>query len=151
MENDLSNFPTGVKQKAEEIFQIIKSSNCTPSKLDNTLPFGSEVVNVVDCLVYMLKDEIQQDKNKSEDFRQYITGVTNFLQDCLKDNHVTENERTNILGSLDNLGKYYSNVEQERIKQAGKNKRAFAGILGGFAAFVLAIFGINRYNNRNEA
>ncbi len=130
------------KHQAQKIRKIIKDPNHTIDQIGQVIPFKDEIVGTLNCLACMLKEEVDKDKRLSADFRQYLREVTQILNDCLKDNQITQNERIRIIEALDNYGKLYASVEQERERQSGRNKRFFTGTLATFslAAFVAWLF-----------
>lgn len=144
MENSSSTFTREEKRQAKKIRKIIKEPNHTLDQLKEAIPFKSEVVGVLNCLASMLKEEVDKDKKLSSDFRTYLQEVTLILRDCLKDNHISEKERIKIVEVLDDYGRHYAEVEREREKQSGKNKRFFGGALTALAGLGLILFKIKR-------
>lgn len=140
MENSSSTFTREEKRQAKKIRKIIKDPNHTLEQLKESIPFKSEVVGVLNCLASMLKEEVDKDKKLSSDFRTYLQEVTQVLRDCLKDNHISENERIRIIEALDNYGKQYAEVEKERERQSGKNKRFFGGMIATVASLAIILF-----------
>lgn len=138
----MEKFTKEEKQKAQKIREIVKDPNHTLSQLNNAVPFESEVaVRVLSCLANMLKEEVENDKIASQEYRTCMNNVINVLNQSLKDNKISQEERQNIIEALQVLGKSYSEVEGKRIEQSGKNKRFFGGLLTALAALVIAIFG----------
>ena len=136
----MEKFTKEEKQKAQKIREIVKDPNHTLSQLNNAIPFESEVaVRVLSCLANMLKEEVENDKIASQEYRTCMNNVINVLNQSLKDNKISQEERQNIIEALQVLGKSYSEVEGKRIEQSGKNKRFFGGLLAGIAALILTI------------
>lgn len=143
----MEDFTKEEKQKARKIREIVKDPNHSLSQLSNAIPFEGEVaVRVLSCLANMLKEEVENDKIASQEYRTCMNNVLNVLNQSLIDNRISQEERQNIIEALQVLGKCYSEVEGERVKQAGKNKRFFGGLLAGLAALVLAVFGLGGKN-----
>lgn len=142
MEKQSSKYTREEKRLAKKIRGIIKDPNHTRKQLKNAIPYKDEVVGALNCLAGMLKEEVEKDKRLSSDFRKYLLEETQILNDCLKDNQVSESERTRILDALDNFGKQYASVEIERERQSGKTKRFVAGTMGtlGLGAIIAALF-----------
>lgn len=142
MENSSSNFTREEKRLAKKIRGIIKDPNHTIAQIEQAIPFKDEIVGTLNCLASMLKEEVDKDKRLSDDFRQYLREAAQILNDCLKDNHITENERIKIIETLNDYGKHYASVEQERERQSGKNKRFFGGALTtlSLAALISILF-----------
>ena len=147
----MENYTNEEKQKAERIREIIKDPNHSVSQLNNAIPFEGQVaVRVLSCLAEMLKDEAENDKTASQEYRTCMNNVINVLNQSLSDNRISQEERQNIIEALQVLGKYYSEVEKTRTEQAGKTKRTIIRTITAFGMAVLAVIGIDYWKRKNS-
>ena len=140
----MENFTKEEKQKAKKIREIVKDPNHSLSQLNNAIPFEGEVaVRVLACLANMLKEEVENDKIASQEYRTCINNVINVLNQSLNDNRISQEERQSIIEALQVLGKTNSEVEKTRMEQTGKTKRTVIRAISAFGIAVLVVFGIN--------
>ena len=139
MENESTKFTREENRQAKKIRNIIKDPNLSLDELKGAIPCNSEIVGTLNCLATILKEEVDKDKKLSADFRAYLQEVTQVLKNCLKDNRISENERVKIIEALYNYGIHYAEVEKERERQSGKNKRFFGGVLAALGGLVIII------------
>lgn len=128
------------KEKAKKIRDILKNPQHTIKQLDNAIPFDSEVVAVIGCLIDMLKEELDNSKKAGQQYRECLNSIIQVLNDCLKDNKIDSEERTRIINALDSLSKSWTEFEKEREKQSGKTKRFIVGAISLLFGLILIPF-----------
>ena len=68
-------FAHSEKEKAKKIRDILKNPQHTIEQLNNAIPFDSEGVAVIGCLIDMLKEELDNSKKAGQQYRECLNSI----------------------------------------------------------------------------